>query len=417
LSAVEVVTFGCRLNAFEGDAMRRLANDAGLRDAVIVNTCAVTAEAERQARQAIRRARREHPHSRIIVTGCAATLDPARYAALPEVDLVLDNTAKLKPESYTGTDETLPRKRGREGPAAQLREGGGVIREGVRARAYLQVQQGCDHRCTFCIIPYARGPSRSVPLDTIVAEARALLASGYREIVLTGVDLTAYGADLPGNPTLGQIVRQLLAALPELPRLRLSSLDPSEIDDALWDVLADEPRLMPHLHLSLQSGDDLILKRMKRRHSRAQAVAAARHARALRRDIALGADLIAGFPTETEDMFRRSLDIVAECGLAFVHVFPYSPRPGTPAARMPQHDSTLVKERAARLRSTGAAALQAELAARIGGESDVLVEAPGRGRADCYATVRFEGELYAGSIQRMRFAAVQGDTLIGVPVV
>jgi threonylcarbamoyladenosine tRNA methylthiotransferase MtaB len=256
-----------------------------------------------------------------------------------------------------------------------------------------------------------------VPPDTIVAEARALIAAGYREIVLTGVDLTAYGADLPESPTLGQMVRQLLAALPELPRLRLSSLDPSEIDDALWDVLANEPRLMPHLHLSLQSGDDLILKRMKRRHTRAQAIAAARRARALRPDIALGADLIAGFPTETEEMFRRSLDIIAECGLAFVHVFPYSPRPGTPAARMPQIDPALVKERAARLRASGAAALKAELTARVGDDSDVLIEGPGRGRADCYAAVRFDGALDAGSVHRMRFAAVRGDTLVGVPVV
>jgi len=293
-------------------------------------------------------------------------------------------------------------------PEAKPRAG-----EGVRARAYLQVQQGCDHRCTFCIIPYARGPSRSLSLDHIIAEARALIAAGYREIVLTGVDLTAYGTDLPEKPTLGQMVRRLLAAIPELPRLRLSSLDPSEVDDDLWDALADEPRLMPHLHLSLQSGDDLILKRMKRRHSRAQAIAAARRARGLRPDVALGADLIAGFPTETEDMFRRSLDIVAECGIAFVHVFPYSPRPGTPAARMPQLDPALVKERAARLRAAGVAALKTELMSRIGRHSDVLIEAPGRGRADCYAAVRFDGALDPGTVTRMRFAAVQRDTLVG----
>jgi threonylcarbamoyladenosine tRNA methylthiotransferase MtaB len=441
MTPVEIVTFGCRLNAFESDVIRRLTAEAGLRDAVIVNTCAVTAEAERQVRQAIRRARREHPNARIVVTGCAATLAPERYAALPDVDLVLDNTAKLKAESYAGewvtptrplrglppplaregfesrTDETLPRERGREGPAAQLREGGGLARERVRARAYLQVQQGCDHRCTFCIIPYARGPSRSVSPDQIIAEARALLAAGYREIVLTGVDMTAYGADLPEKPTLGQMVRQVLAVLPELPRLRLSSLDPSEIDGDLWDALGGEPRLMPHLHLSLQSGDDLILKRMKRRHSRAQAIAAACRARELRPDIALGADLIAGFPTETEDMFRRSLDIVAECGIAFLHVFPYSPRPGTPAARMPQLDPVLVKERAARLRAAGAAALKSELSERIGCDSDVLIEAPGRGRADCYAAVRFDGVLDPGTVARMRFAAAEGDTLMGVPVV
>jgi threonylcarbamoyladenosine tRNA methylthiotransferase MtaB len=422
---IEIVTFGCRLNAFESDVMRRLTAEAGLRDAVIVNTCAVTAEAERQARQAIRRARREHPNARIIVTGCAATLAPDRYAALPEVDLVLDNTAKLRPDSYAIAPHPSPLPAGgeRENVAQSPtrvpspRPWGKGQGEGQgRARAYLQVQQGCDHRCTFCIIPYARGPSRSVSLDRIIAEARALLAAGYREIVLTGVDLTAYGADLPEKPTLGQMVRRLLAAIPELPRLRLSSLDPSEIDGDLWDALADEPRLMPHLHLSLQSGDDLILKRMKRRHSRAQAIAAARRAHGLRPDIALGADLIAGFPTETEEMFRRTLDIVAECGIAFVHVFPYSPRPGTPAARMPQLDPALVKERAARLRAAGVAALKTELLSRIGRDSDVLIEAPGRGRADCYAAVRFDAALDPGTVARMRFAAAAADALVGVSV-
>jgi threonylcarbamoyladenosine tRNA methylthiotransferase MtaB len=422
---IEIVTFGCRLNAFESDVMRRLTAEAGLRDAVIVNTCAVTAEAERQARQAIRRARREHPNARIIVTGCAATLAPDRYAALPEVDLVLDNTAKLRPDSYAIAPHPSPLPAGgeRENVAQSPtrvpspRPWGKGQGEGQgRARAYLQVQQGCDHRCTFCIIPYARGPSRSVSLDRIIAEARALLAAGYREIVLTGVDLTAYGADLPEKPTLGQMVRRLLAAIPELPRLRLSSLDPSEIDGDLWDALADEPRLMPHLHLSLQSGDDLILKRMKRRHSRAQAIAAARRAHGLRPDIALGADLIAGFPTETEEMFRRTLDIVAECGIAFVHVFPYSPRPGTPAARMPQLDPALVKERAARLRAAGVAALKTELLSRIGRDSDVLIEAPGRGRADCYAAVRFDAALDPGTVTRMRFAGAAVDALVGVSV-
>ena len=425
---IEIITFGCRLNAFESDVIRRLAGEAGLRDTIIVNTCAVTAEAERQARQAIRRARREQPHARIIVTGCAATLDPARYAALAEVDLVLDNDAKLRLESYAIAPHPNPLPAGGETepavpvkPLAPLAGRGRDPREAwegegrVRSRAYLQVQQGCDHRCTFCIIPYARGPSRSVPLGALVAEARALLAAGYREIVLTGVDLTAYGADLPGRPSLGQMVRRLLAAVPELPRLRLSSLDPSEIDDALWRLLGDEPRLMPHLHLSLQAGDDLILKRMKRRHSRAQAIAAARHARALRPDIALGADLIAGFPTETEEMFRHSLDIVEECGIAFLHVFPYSPRPGTPAARMPQLDPAVVRERAARLRAAGAAALQTELAGRIGHDSDVLIEAAGRGRADCYAAVRFDGALETGEVRRMRFTAADAGNLIGVP--
>jgi threonylcarbamoyladenosine tRNA methylthiotransferase MtaB len=433
---VEIVTFGCRLNAFESELIRRAAADAGLRDAVIVNTCAVTAEAERQARQAIRRARREHPGARVIVTGCAATLAPGSYAALPEVDFVLDNTAKLSADSYAVEPPTSPRPspppgaerelsrtpsfpspplRGeREGPAPEAREGEVGPGSGtLRARAYLQVQQGCDHRCTFCIIPYARGPSRSVPLAAIVDEARALLAGGAVEIVLTGVDLTAYGADLPGKPSLGRMVRELLAAVPELRRLRLSSLDPSETDEELWALLGSEPRLMPHLHFSMQAGDDLILKRMKRRHTRAQAVAAVRRARTLRPDIAIGADLIAGFPTETEEMFRRSLDLVAECGIAFLHAFPYSPRPGTPAARMPQLDPALVRERAARLRAAGAVQLAAELGKRVGGESDVLVERPGRGRADFYAPVRFAGDAAPGSVRRLRLIGVSGPDLIG----
>jgi threonylcarbamoyladenosine tRNA methylthiotransferase MtaB len=418
VGGVQVITFGCRLNAFESDIIRRAAATAGLADAVIVNTCAVTAEAERQARQAIRRARREHPGARIIVTGCAATLAPERYAALGEVDLVLDNDAKLKAESYAleTPTPTLPRLQGREGPAPQAWEGGGDAGATPRTRAYLQVQQGCDHRCTFCIIPYARGPSRSVPLAGIIGQARELVASGVREIVLTGVDLTAYGADLPGAPSLGQMVQSLLAGVPELTRLRLSSLDPSEIDEPLWTLFGDEPRLMPHLHFSLQAGDDLILKRMKRRHTRADAIAAARRARALRPAVAIGADLIAGFPTETEEMFRRSLDLVEECGIAFLHVFPYSARPGTPAARMPQLDSPLVRERAARLRSAGAVALGADLAARIGSESAVLVERPGLGRAEFYASVELGGMHPVGSVRRMRMVGANGRNLVGVPV-
>ena len=440
MAGVEIITFGCRLNAFESEIIGHAAATAGLADAIVVNTCAVTAEAERQARQAIRRARRENPAARIIVTGCAATLAPERYAALDGVDLVLDNAAKLKPESYASGVPTrgrspfypLPHDGGGLGggdcadkrgaavnsppPQPSPIEGEGARAHGnpnCRVRAYLQVQQGCDHRCTFCIIPYARGPSRSVPEAAIVAEARALVASGVREIALTGVDLTAYGADLPGAPSLGEMVRRLLAAVPELERLRLSSLDPSEIDEPLWALLSDEPRLMPHLHFSLQAGDDLILKRMKRRHSRAQAVAAARRARALRPEIALGADLIAGFPTETEEMFRRSLDLVGECGIAFLHVFPYSARPGTPAARMPQRDPALVRERAARLREAGRTALDADLASRIGSESAVLVERPGVGRAEFYAPVEVDAALPVGSIERLRLTAARGGRLRG----
>ena len=405
MAAPEIITFGCRLNAFESEIIRRATGEAGLGDAVIVNTCAVTAEAERQARQAIRRARREHPGAQIIVTGCAATLAPSRYAAMQEVDAVLDNEAKLKAESYLPVAarlNPLPVREEVVGPIAP-----------VRARAYLQVQQGCDHRCTFCIIPYARGPSRSVPVETVIARARDLVTSGAREIVLTGVDVTAYGADLPDRPSLGMLAWRLLAEVQELPRLRVSSLDPSEIDDDLWALLAKDPRLMPHLHLSLQAGDDLILKRMKRRHSRAQAIDTVRRARELRPEVAIGADLIAGFPTEDEAMFRNSLDLVAECGIAFLHVFPYSPRPGTPAARMPAVAPEIVRERAARLRTAGAAALVADLDSRVGTIGEVLIEKPGRGRAGFYAAVDCPADI--AGLQRLRFSGVAGGKLVGVP--
>ena len=408
MAQTEIITFGCRLNAFESEVIRRAAEAAGLSGAVIVNTCAVTAEAERQARQAIRRARRRHPEATIIVTGCAAEIAPERYAALPEVDRVLGNQAKLQLQSYLPEGVT----------PVDLAETACHLVDGFegKSRVFLQVQQGCDHRCTFCIIPYARGPSRSVPMGLVADQARRLVATGYREIVLTGVDLTAYGADLPGRPSLGQMIRRLFAAVPELERLRLSSLDPAEIDEELWRLLAEEKRLMPHLHLSLQAGDDLILKRMKRRHSRAQAIDVARRARALRPEVALGADLIAGFPTETEDMFRRSLDLIAECGLPFVHVFPYSVRPETPAARMPQLPAQIIKERAARLRAAGAAVLAEELRSRVGSESDVLIERPGIGRAEFHAVVRFTAPSDTGSVRRMRLIDIDGSSLVGVPV-
>jgi threonylcarbamoyladenosine tRNA methylthiotransferase MtaB len=404
----EVITFGCRLNAFESEVIRRAAAAAGLTGAVIVNTCAVTAEAERQARQAIRRARRQHPKARIVVTGCAAQLSPERYAALPEVDGVLDNRAKLLPQSYLPEEAALPDPIERAPHLVDGFDG--------KCRAFLQVQQGCDHRCTFCIIPYARGVSRSVPIGVIADQARRLVAADYREIVLTGVDLTAYGADLPGRPSLGSMVRRLLAAVPELRRLRLSSLDPAEIDADLWRLLAEQDRLMPHLHLSLQAGDNLVLKRMKRRHSRGEAIAVAKRARELRPEVALGADLIAGFPTENEDMFRHTLDLIGECGLAFVHVFPYSVRAGTPAARMPQLPDALIKERAARLRAAGEIALAAELSNRIGSETDVLVERPGMGRATFYAAVSFAESGDAGSVRRMRLVGASGRNLIGAAV-
>jgi threonylcarbamoyladenosine tRNA methylthiotransferase MtaB len=406
--APEIVTFGCRLNAYESEAMRRLAAEAGLADAIIVNTCAVTAEAERQARQAVRRLRREHPSARLIVTGCAAQIDPARWAAMPEVSQVLGNAEKLRRESWGLPDRIVV------GDVMAVRETASHLVEGFegRARAFVQVQQGCDHRCTFCVIPYGRGNSRSVPAGAVVEEARRLAANGYPELVLTGVDLTAWGGDLPGKPTLGQLVRRLLALVPELKRLRLSSLDPVEIDETLWRLLAEEERLMPHLHLSIQAGDDLILKRMKRRHSRADALASCRRARELRPGIALGADLIAGFPTESEAMFQRTLDLVGEAGLDYLHVFPYSARPGTPAARMPQLDGGVIRERAARLRAEGEAALVRSLASRVGSTAEVLVEKDGFGRSEHWAPVRLPGR--PGEIRQVRIAASDGKALLPV---
>ena len=419
MPGTRVITFGCRLNAFESELIERAVTAAGLRDAVIVNTCAVTAEAERQARQAIRRARRHDPKAMIFVTGCAAEIAPESYAALPEVDRVLSNREKLLSQTYLPTQApSLPSPASggapRQPPARAGVPGVEWGSEG-RSRAYLQVQQGCDHRCTFCVIPYGRGPSRSVPIEAISDQARRLAAAGCPEIVLTGVDLTAYGVDLPGRPTLGEMVGCLLAEIPEIGRLRLSSLDPAEIDADFWRLLGVERRLMPHLHLSLQSGDDLILKRMKRRHSRADAIAVARRARDLRPEMALGADLIAGFPTETEDAFCRSLDLVAECGLAFVHVFPYSVRPGTPAARMPQLPHQIVTERAARLRSAAGAALAAELSSRVGSETEVLIERPGTGRAEFYAAVGFTAPEPPGTVRRMRIVGSSAGSLVGVP--
>jgi threonylcarbamoyladenosine tRNA methylthiotransferase MtaB len=383
---LDIVTFGCRLNAFESEAIRREAMAAGLDDAIIVNTCAVTAEAERQARQTIRKLRRENPAARLIVTGCAAQIDPARFAAMAEVDHVLGNAEKLRADSYRDLSSRVS-----AGDIFAVRETASHLVAGFdgRSRAFVQVQQGCDHRCTFCIIPYGRGASRSLPVAAVIEQARLLVARGYRELVLTGVDITAYGLDLPERPSLGHLCRDLLDAIPELPRLRLSSLDPAEIDDTLWSLIADEKRLMPHLHLSLQAGDDLILKRMKRRHSRAQALEACARARELRPGIALGADLIAGFPTESEAMFGNTLALVEAAGLDYLHVFPFSPRPGTPAARMPQVPRAVVRARAAQLRQAGANALARALVGRVGQMADVLIERDGFGRSEHYAPVCF----------------------------
>ena len=389
MSASEIVTFGCRLNAFESEVIRGHADAAGLEGAVIFNTCAVTAEAERQARQAIRRARREQPNARIIVTGCAAQIDPARYAAMPEVDRVIGNAEKLEAQSFLPDNESAIAVN----DIMAVRETAGHLIAGFegRARAFVQVQNGCDHRCTFCIIPYGRGNNRSVPLGDIANQTRTLAESGTREVVLTGVDLSSYGRDLPGAPTLGQAVRRLLAAVPELERLRLSSLDPAAIDDDLKRLIAEEPRLMPHLHLSVQAGHDMILKRMKRRHSRADVLRLADELRALRPGIALGADFIAGFPTEDEEMFAASERLVEEAGLTWLHVFPYSPRDGTPAARMPQLPRALIRARAARLREAGGAAVRRFLDGQVGEPQSVLVEQTESGRSAHYAQVRLTG--------------------------
>jgi threonylcarbamoyladenosine tRNA methylthiotransferase MtaB len=404
----EVISFGCRLNAYESEAMRELAAGADIADAVIVNTCAVTAEAERQARQAIRKARRARPDARIIVTGCAAQINPHAFAAMPEVDRVVGNADKLVAASFAVRADA----RVLVNDIMAVRETAGHLVQGFegRARAFVQVQQGCDHRCTFCVIPYGRGNSRSVPAGEVVTQVRTLVANGYREVVLTGVDVTSYGSDLPGQPSLGALVRRVLALVPELERLRLSSLDPVEIDAALWRALAEEPRLMPHLHLSLQAGSDLILKRMKRRHARRDAIAVCERARALRPDIAFGADLIAGFPTESDVDFAATRALVDDCGLAYLHVFPYSARPGTPAARMPQLSGTVVKARAAALRDDARRALGRFLDAQVGRIAAVLAEQPDLGRAENFAAVRL-ADATPGTITRLRLAARSGETL------
>ncbi len=403
---VEIVSFGCRLNALEAEVIRSRSVEAGLDDAVVINSCAVTGEAVRQARQAVRKAKREAPGRRVIVTGCAAQVDPAAFAGMAEVDLVLGNEEKLRRESYVGAPDfgISTEEKVKVDDIMAVRETAGHLVEGLdgRSRAFVQIQNGCDHRCTFCIIPYGRGNSRSVPMGAVVDQVRILVASGHAELVLTGVDLTAYGADLPGRPTLGRLVRTILHEVPELPRLRLSSIDSVEVDEDLLLAIAEEERLMPHFHLSLQSGDNLILKRMRRRHSRDEAIAFTARARDLRPEIVFGADIIAGFPTESEEAFANSVDLVDACGLTYLHVFPYSPRPGTPAARMPQVDRRIIRDRAARLRARGEAALAAHLAAERGQTRRVLVERPGFGRSEHYTPVRIAdgapGEIIAARI-------------------
>jgi threonylcarbamoyladenosine tRNA methylthiotransferase MtaB len=415
MSDIEIITFGCRLNAYESEVMRAHANAAGLSDAVIVNTCAVTAEAVRQARQAIRRARRERPAAKIVVTGCAAQIDPARFAAMEEVDHVIGNQEKLEAKSFAGLS-IEGTERVAVNDIMSVRETAGHLIEGFgnHARAYVQIQNGCDHRCTFCVIPFGRGPSRSVPAGEVVAQVRRLAENGYAEIVLTGVDITAYGADLPGAITLGKLVRKVLALVPELPRLRLSSIDSIEADPVLLAAIAEEERLMPHLHLSLQSGDDLTLKRMKRRHARADSITFCEAVRRMRPDVVFGADLIAGFPTETEAMFRNSLSLVDDCGLTFLHVFPYSAREGTPAARMPQVHGATIARRAGELRDKGVAALKTHLAGAKGRRIQVLTENCGHGRSADFTPVRFDAEESAGALVEAIVSGDDGAALLAV---
>jgi threonylcarbamoyladenosine tRNA methylthiotransferase MtaB len=403
--SVDVLTFGCRLNAYESEVIRRSADAAGVQDAVVVNTCAVTAEAVRQARQSIRRIKRERPDARIVVTGCAAQTEPELFANMPEVDRVVGNEEKLDARLWRTNDKVAVS----DIMAVTAMRPHAVDSIEGRTRAFVQVQNGCDHRCTFCIIPFGRGNSRSLPVADVVVQVRRLVENGYREVVLTGVDITSYAS---GEARLGALVKRILREVPELARLRLSSVDSVEADADLLDALADEPRLMPHLHLSLQAGDDLILKRMKRRHSRADAVAFCQQVRRLRPDVAFGADLIAGFPTETEAMFARSLDLVEECALSTLHVFPFSPRPGTPAARMPQLARDLIKERARRLRDKGEAALRRHLENEIGARRRVLTESNALARTEQFTPVRLASAVAPGEILDLTIADHDGRQLL-----
>ncbi|MET3971172.1 MULTISPECIES: tRNA (N(6)-L-threonylcarbamoyladenosine(37)-C(2))-methylthiotransferase MtaB [Bradyrhizobium] len=414
--AVDVVTFGCRLNAFEAELIRREAEGAGLSDTIVINSCAVTNEAVAQARQSIRKLKRERPGARIVVTGCAAQTQSRMFADMAEVDRVLGNDDKMRSEAWRDARAAFDLGASEKIAVSDIMAVKqmaphliGGFASGL-PRVFVQVQNGCDHRCTFCIIPYGRGNSRSVPMGAVVDQVRALVARGHAEIVLTGVDLTSYGADLPGAPRLGMLTKQILRHVPELKRLRISSIDSIEADADLLDAIGDDARLMPHLHLSLQSGDDMILKRMKRRHSRNDAIAFCDEVRRLRPDIAFGADIIAGFPTETEEMFSRSLDLVEECGLTFLHVFPYSPRPGTPAARMPQVAGGAIKERAKRLRTAGEAALRRRLQEEVGTTRDVLIESGSQGRTEHYLPVAIAGERI-GRVVPLMIAGSDGERL------
>lgn len=414
--AVDIVTFGCRLNAFEAEVIRREAEGAGLSDTIVINSCAVTNEAVAQARQSIRKLKRERPGARIVVTGCAAQTQSGMFAEMTEVDRVVGNDDKMRGDAWRQARDAFDLGASEKVAVSDImavKEMAPHLIDGYASglpRVFVQVQNGCDHRCTFCIIPYGRGNSRSVPMGAVVDQVRALVARGHAEIVLTGVDLTSYGADLPGTPKLGMLTKQILRHVPELKRLRISSIDSIEADSDLLDAIADDARLMPHLHLSLQSGDDMILKRMKRRHSRQDAIAFCDQVRRLRPDTVFGADIIAGFPTETDEMFSRSLDLVEECGLTFLHVFPYSPRPGTPAARMPQVAGGAIKQRAKRLRAAGEAALRRRLQTEIGAMRNVLIESDAQGRTEHYLPVAIAGER-VGSVVPLRIAGSDGERL------
>ncbi len=411
MSDVEVINFGCRLNIYEGEVIKQQAASAGLANALIFNGCAVTAEAERQLRQAIRKARKESPEAKIIVTGCAAQIHPETYAAMDEVDKVIGNEEKMKPEGYQFIQHSDEKALVNDIMSVKETASHMVASFDGKARAFVQVQNGCNHRCTFCIIPFGRGNSRSVPMGEIVAQVRNLVAAGYNEVVLTGVDVSDYGKDLPGAPTLGQMMKRLLALVPELPRLRLSSIDAVEVDDDLFALIANEPRLMPHIHISLQAGDDMILKRMKRRHNRADIVAFCEKVRGVRPDVVFGADIIAGFPTETDEMFDNTLSLVDEVGLTYLHVFPYSARTGTPAAKMPQVPLKIRKERAARLRAAGEKQLEKYLQSRIGKTERIVMEKPRLGRSEGFAMVETDRDCEVGSVVEVKVA---GSTVHGL---
>ncbi|MCW5702626.1 MAG: tRNA (N(6)-L-threonylcarbamoyladenosine(37)-C(2))-methylthiotransferase MtaB [Bradyrhizobium sp.] len=414
---VDVVTFGCRLNAFESEVIRREADGAGLSDTIVINSCAVTNEAVAQARQSIRRLKRERPEARIVVTGCAAQTQAQMFAGMAEVDRVIGNEDKLQRDSWRDAraafDADIADDKIAVTDIMSVKQMAPHLVDGFERglpRVFVQVQNGCDHRCTFCIIPFGRGNSRSVPMGAVVEQVRMLIERGHAEIVLTGVDLTSYGADLPGAPKLGMLTKQILRHVPELKRLRISSIDSIEADRDLLDVIANDIKLMPHLHLSLQSGDDMILKRMKRRHLRQDAIDFCDRVRRLRPDIALGADIIAGFPTETEEMFSRSLDLVGECGLTFLHVFPYSRRPGTPAALMPQVAGGEIRERAKRLRAAGEAALRRRLESEMGKTREVLIESATAGRTEHFLPVAIAGDV-PGAVRRLAITGHDGARL------